>query len=385
MPRNGSGIFTLVASYFATAGQTIRTEQHNPPLEDIATALTNSLPRDGQGAMTGNLPMGGRKITNLAAGTAASDAARIDQLPAVVVQSGPYDATAGRLLTPGAFGLGLLGDAVLSTDIDATDTASGTQRYIGGAAGTFPAGITAGAGGRVSITRGTFTAGSEFLQPNTVDALFWRRLATTWQPWMQVVSVLDSTVADGDTIARISGVWARVAKGTAGQVYRQNDALTAPEWSDAIVTRAAQATTSGTVFDFTGIPAWVKRVTVICNGNSLTGSDNFLVQLGVAAGFVVTGYTSGSFVSTGGGGSYSAATAGFIIATNSAGELHSGHLVLTRVGTTNDWVSSHTLGTAARMASGGGTISLAGPLTQIRLTRDGANTFDAGSVSIIYE
>jgi hypothetical protein len=80
MPRS-SGIFTLVPGYFATDGTTIEVSQHNPPLEDIAQALTDSLPRDGSAPMTGNLAMGSKKITGLAAATLASDAVRFDQLP----------------------------------------------------------------------------------------------------------------------------------------------------------------------------------------------------------------------------------------------------------------------------------------------------------------
>lgn len=88
MPRV-NGNYSLPPSYRATSGQTIRTEQHNPPLEDIAQALTDSLPRDGSAPMIGNLAMGGRRITNLRAGTASSDALRRDQ-----VFSGP---NAGKL------------------------------------------------------------------------------------------------------------------------------------------------------------------------------------------------------------------------------------------------------------------------------------------------
>lgn len=78
MPRT-SGTYTLPPVYLGVSGQKIRTEQHNTPLEDVAAALTNSLPRDGQAAMTGNLPMGGNKITGLGLGTAPEDAARISQ------------------------------------------------------------------------------------------------------------------------------------------------------------------------------------------------------------------------------------------------------------------------------------------------------------------
>lgn len=79
MPRT-AGTYSLVPSYKATSGQTIRTEQHNPPLEDIAKALTDSLPRDGSASMTGNLPMNGQRVTGLGEGTSASDAVRRDQV-----------------------------------------------------------------------------------------------------------------------------------------------------------------------------------------------------------------------------------------------------------------------------------------------------------------
>lgn len=79
MPRV-SGTYSLPPSYRAISGQTIRTEQHNPPLEDIAVALTQSVPRDGSAPMTGNLPMNGLRITNLGAATQASDAVRRDQV-----------------------------------------------------------------------------------------------------------------------------------------------------------------------------------------------------------------------------------------------------------------------------------------------------------------
>lgn len=79
MPRT-SGVFSLLPSYKATSGQSIRVEQHNPPLEDIAQAITQSLPRDGTAPMSGNLPMGNKRITGLKAGVDSSDAPRMDQV-----------------------------------------------------------------------------------------------------------------------------------------------------------------------------------------------------------------------------------------------------------------------------------------------------------------
>lgn len=55
MPDDASGNFSLVSGYLAQTGQTIQPSQHNPPLEDIAAALTGRLPRSGVAPMTGPL------------------------------------------------------------------------------------------------------------------------------------------------------------------------------------------------------------------------------------------------------------------------------------------------------------------------------------------
>lgn len=80
MPRSG-GIYTLPPIYLAENGETIMPDQHNIPLEDVAQALTGSLPTDGTAPMQANIQMGGNKITGLGAATNPGDAVRFDQLP----------------------------------------------------------------------------------------------------------------------------------------------------------------------------------------------------------------------------------------------------------------------------------------------------------------
>lgn len=75
MPRNASGNYSLPPVYRATPGTTIRSDQHNTPMEDIAQSLTDSLPRNGTAPMTGNLPMGGRRITGVGVPTDDADGA----------------------------------------------------------------------------------------------------------------------------------------------------------------------------------------------------------------------------------------------------------------------------------------------------------------------
>jgi microcystin-dependent protein len=84
MPRNSAGIYTLPPGYEAVTGQTIEASQHNPPLEDIASALTGSLPRNGTAGMGAPLAMGGFRVSGLGTGTEAADAITKAQLDAVV-------------------------------------------------------------------------------------------------------------------------------------------------------------------------------------------------------------------------------------------------------------------------------------------------------------
>ena len=50
-----NGVYSLPSGYLAVTGATIEASQHNPPLEDIAAALTLRLSRDGTAAMSGSI------------------------------------------------------------------------------------------------------------------------------------------------------------------------------------------------------------------------------------------------------------------------------------------------------------------------------------------
>lgn len=146
------------------------------------------------------------------------------------------------------------------------------------------------------------------------------------------------------------------------------------------------ATTSGTTVDFT-VPAGTRRVLVNLVGVSQSGTDNLLIQLGDAGGVETSGYLSSSSNIASGGTSVVTATAGFIINTGSAAFVTSGIAVLDLVDpATFLWACSYSGKTStAQVANGGGDKALSAELTTVRLTHTGANTFDAGSVNVIFE
>ena len=84
IPYDSNGNFSLVSSYLATSGQTILPSQHNPPFEDVGSALSQVLLRSGIAPMSGNLNMSGYHVRNLSEATNDSDAVPKSQMDAAI-------------------------------------------------------------------------------------------------------------------------------------------------------------------------------------------------------------------------------------------------------------------------------------------------------------
>lgn len=178
------------------------------------------------------------------------------------------------------------------------------------------------------------------------------------------------------------------AYGTTGQVLT-SQGNAAPIWATAasITSGTAVASTSGTSIDFTSIPATVKRITVLFSGVSTNGTSIIQLQLGDSGGIETTGYTSGAWLSN---TTNTNSTTGLIISgTNAANYLFDGIMTLCLVNaSTNKWSFSSTMsGSVSGINSmGGGSKSLSATLDRIRITTvNGTDTFDAGSINILYE
>ena len=151
----------------------------------------------------------------------------------------------------------------------------------------------------------------------------------------------------------------------------------------AITQGTAQASTSGTAIDFTGIPSWAKRVTVMFAGVSLSGADYLLVQLGTSSGFITTGYTSTNQL---GSASNINATNGFVSGGNGATRFMSGSMVIITMGAGNIWTETNIVKIdTGNVAWGGGDATISGTVDRVRVTVTGSNTFDAGTINIMYE
>jgi len=146
--------------------------------------------------------------------------------------------------------------------------------------------------------------------------------------------------------------------------------------------------TTNTSLDFTSIPSWVKRVTVMFNGVSTNGTSLLVVRLGTSGGVVSSGY-NGAASSVGSTVVTQQWASGFGLrgATTAAADIYEEHMLLSLIDS-SDWISSHTmaLSSAANTLFGAGSVTLSGTLDRVRITTvNGTDTFDAGAVNIIYE
>jgi hypothetical protein len=149
----------------------------------------------------------------------------------------------------------------------------------------------------------------------------------------------------------------------------------------------AVASTSGTSIDFTGLPTWVKRITVVLNTVSTNGSSILQVQLG-AGSIETTSYTGAATNIDGAIGGTGNST-GFLLGdANSAASAMMGIATIALLGS-NLWVFSFNgaLGSAAGSNTvGAGVKTLSGTLDRVRLTTvNGTDAFDGGSINILYE
>lgn len=191
---------------------------------------------------------------------------------------------------------------------------------------------------------------------------------------------MSSVVISGDT----SGTVTVAAPAVAGSNTLTLQAATATSAVNTLGT--AVASTSGTSIDFTGLPAWIKRITVMFAGVSTSGTSVILIQLGDSGGIETSGYTAASYNDT--GGSNSTSSAGFSANQASvAASAYSGSMTITSMGS-NTFAETGTFyrsGTAG-MSYCAGYKTLSDTLTQVRITTvNGTDTFDAGTINILYE
>jgi len=195
---------------------------------------------------------------------------------------------------------------------------------------------------------------------------------------------MSSVVISGDTSGAIT-LSSPAVSGTNTQTLVATTGTLAP-----IVSGTAVASTSGTSIDFTSIPSWVKRITVMFNETSTSGTSQYLIQLG-SGSVTTTGYTSTGTAIQGTAVGANNSSIGFLLGNTDGGAtwIKRGASIFQSFGS-NIWVGSSSLSVtnaaSDRAEFCAGKIALAGVLDRVRITTvNGTDTFDAGSINILYE
>lgn len=218
-------------------------------------------------------------------------------------------------------------------------------------------------------------------------------------------SILHTTVAidataDSKTVLYSATLRSNVPIRMVGRIKIQTGAV-AGEWDndptelfvgerdlDTINSGTPIATTSGTSHDFTSIPSWVKKITVMIAGVSTNGTSDITLQIGDSGGIETSGYLGATANHT--GAIVQNYSSGFdVTASIDATSIIHGKLEIALLdSSTNTWTYSSRVGLSnvASEQGGGGSKALSATLDRIRLTTlGGTDAFDAGSINILYE
>jgi len=248
----------------------------------------------------------------------------------------------------------------------------------------------------------TFAAGTTTLIANPAGTLATGTITMPASPADGMVITIESTqqitalTVQGNTgQSLVGGTMTMRVNQPVSFIYR----LTNTTWypfagaaNSQIVSGTAQNSTSGTSIDFTSIPSWVRRITVMFNGVSTNGTSNPQVQIGsgsvTSSGYFCTGIT----ITNAGAVAGNSYTSGFVLQANTgstgATTVIYGQLILNLL-SSNTWTGSgqfaHT-GTTTSASTMGASPALSGALDRVRITTvNGTDTFDAGTINILYE
>lgn len=360
MPRASDGTYSKPSGTTAVFDTTIDPDAYNSLANDIASELTGSLPTDGSKGMDVaaqlKLDAGSASVPGL---TFAGD-----------LDTGIYASAANKVAVAAG--------GVKVAEFDSTGMVEGAWTDTASAS-TVDLGSVLSRNVRITGTT-TITALGTVASGTYRRLRFAGALTLTHNGTSLILPGATSIVtAAGDTAEFVSlgaGNWVCVdyQKAAGGAVLDLTSAT-------------AQASTSGTSIDFSSVPAWVKRITVLFAGVSLSGTANYLIQIGTGGAATTTGYVStGNLFDQSNGTSGGSSTAGFVIRNTGASDAMSGRMTLHKV-TGNTWVSDHTMrADGTRVAAGGGILALGGTLDFVRVTTsNGSDTFDLGSINIFYE
>lgn len=341
MSRDGSGTYSLPAT-MAVANQQASSTTVNSIMNDVASALTDSINKDGSKAFAANQSFGGNKATSLGAGTALTDGANVSQVQnGVVAQATTVGGTVDAItlnFTPAITAYaasqrirwrsgGANTSATPTVNIDSLG-AKTIKKNPGGAA------LVAGDLGAAGSVHEAVYNGTDFILLNPTTAAP-QALGTADSPQFAAIELgaaTDTTLArvsagvisvegnhvpspasqaQGDVLYHNGTTWARLAAGTSGYFLKTNGTGANPAWAagGSMTLLGTITTTSGSSASLGSLTlTGYKQVQLVLQGVNTGGSTTYLigtstsddVSIGSASnlsnhGIVIIDLTNGSF------------------------------------------------------------------------------------------
>lgn len=209
-----------------------------------------------------------------------------------------------------------------------------------------------------------------------------------------VTDVVNGRTADETRVKTAYGVWTVTVATEAvnsGSVdvlelaTKVNNLETGKLDADKNINRSVLTAAAGTSLSFS-VPTLAKRVTVVLHKVALSGAADLLVQCGTSVGFETTGYVS-TANNTANPNAVNGAnsTAGFINRASSPANVQSGTFIIEKLSDTELTYTSTMRNNTTNVSIGAGDKVLAGPMTGVRLTTTGSDTFTSGKVVVSWE
>ena len=381
MPRNGSGTYTRVAGTPYVYNTVISETTVNSEMDDIATAITGSIAKDGQTTPTANLPMGTYRHTGVGNGSARTDYAAMGQVQDGKVNWVDGGGTADAITATYSPVITALVDGQLCFVRATAANATTTPTFA-------PNGLTARTivkkGGAALVAGDIVADGHELILRYDLTNTRWELLnpgayaasgaATSSGLTMATSRLLGRTTASTGAIEEIS---VSSAISLTGGTLGLNVGTT---------TRTPIATTSGSSQTHSSLPTGIKKITVTIGGVSSNGTAVIGIQLGDSGGLEPTGY-AGCVNNFNGSTLSSLGTGGFFLSTSgAAAQILEGSMELTLVDSSTNtwsatWIMSRSDGTTG-IYTGSGTKSLTGTLDRVAIVT--TDTLDAGKFGLTY-
>lgn len=397
-PDDSNGIYNVPLGTLVNSGDTVLPSQHNPWANDSASAISNRFSKDGRAPATGTWNLNTFKITNLGTPTASGDAATKAYVDAATLDVANSVKFIPQTLTPAQqavarsnisaglrgylFGLTLspnVTDPANDVDISAGEIASSETDAV---LISLPSSITKRVDSNWVV--GTNQGG---LDTGSVSA------SATYYIWLirrsdtGVVDALFSLSSSSPTMPtsydqkRLLGV---VGRGSSVNGYPNTVVQTGLRYGGTFPLSGL------TSFTILGVPSNAKRVTLVMDSASLSGSASPFVRVGPSSGIASSGYLASSTVVVNGnsvtGSTY---TTAYGINSGTAANLIDGTISLTlQNSSSNRWVIDGSLmvqGVAATLQMTG-SVAISGVLDRIQFTTsNGTDTYDSGTFSVYYE